>query len=168
MNAPSLALLAVGALVVTGVAMRPRAEVRSPRLALLRVLLPSWRFFDAIASMPRVLVRSGPAPDSLGEWRQLLAPPQRSWANLVWHPAGNLSLAQHSLLERLLTDIAELADGAEPADTVSYQLARNLVRAGLRDAGVAPGTAYQWKVADTDAMTGDVTDDLLLSPAEVL
>lgn len=50
-------VLAAIALVLALVALLPRAEVGHPLVALVRVLVPSWRFFDDVQVTPALRVR---------------------------------------------------------------------------------------------------------------
>ena len=131
---PAVAALAV---VVT----RPLAPVQ-----LLRVLFPSWRFFDSAAPTPRLLVRTAEPGAPLGTYRDALPPLPRRWSSLFLNAEGNLRLAYHGLLERLVSDVAELEEGdAEGArGLVSYELVMNLARASLSAAERAE--RFQFKV----------------------
>jgi hypothetical protein len=138
---PVLVVLGALALVVA-VTVAPRLEVRSPVVAMVRVLVPSWRFFDTVGEHPQLLARSVGADGTGGPWRPVLEPPTRSWWNVAWHPQGNLSLARHSLLDRLLADVA--GDPDEPVSSlVTYRLVLDQVRWSRR--GGAAG-AVQFKL----------------------
>ena len=155
-----LVLVAVAVLLVL-VALLPRAEVRHPLVSLVRVLVPSWRFFDDLQVTPTLLVRVAPDGAPFGAWRPVLAPPPRSVVHLVWNPAGNLLLAQQSLLERLLMDVAEWDDGDPrgPETLVSYQLVLNLVRARIAADGDVPrGATCQFKLVETSHAAGAASD----------
>ena len=133
MNAHVLLWLAAGALIVGAVALLPRVDVHKPLVTMLRVLVPSWRFFDAIGDATELVARIAEPNGDFGPWRPIIAHRARSWTHLVWNPDGNVALAQHGLVERL--DAELLAEGTpvdRPADLVSYQLVLNLVRATLR------------------------------------
>lgn len=148
---PVLAVLGALALVIV-VTVAPRAEVRSPAVAMVRVLVPSWRFFDTVGEHPRLLART--VDDSGdGVWHALLAPPRRAWWNVAWHPEGNLSLARHSLLDRLLADVARAPDD-DPTAFVSYRLVLDQVRWARRD-GV-PGERIQFKLTSPSAVGPDL------------
>lgn len=158
------AMLIVVALVLGLVALLPRAEVRNPVVSLVRVLVPSWRFFDDLQVTPTLLVRVARDGEPLGEWTPVLSPPRRSIVHLVWNPAGNLLLAQQSLLERLLMDVGEWDErGASgPESLVSYELVLNLVRAVLAADGVHYATC-QFKLVESAGEGGEVGSDLVIS-----
>lgn len=159
-----IAMALVLVLVLALVALLPRAEVRHPLVSLLRVLVPSWRFFDDLQVTPTLLVRVARDGGAFGEWRAVLSPPRRSIVHLVWNPAGNLLLAQQSLLERLLMDVGEWDErGAAGLETlVSYELVLNLVRATLAADGVQHATC-QFKLVESAGEDGRVGSDLVIS-----
>lgn len=116
------------------------------RLQLFRVLFPSWRFFDSAAPTPRLMVRTAQPGEPLGAYHDALPALPRRWSALFLNAEGNLRLAYHGLLERLVSDLAELDEGdAESArQLLSYELVVNLARASLRD--VQPADRFQFKV----------------------
>ncbi len=155
-------VLAAIALVLTLVALLPRAEVRHPLVALIRVLVPSWRFFDDLQVAPALLVRGARAGGEFGAWEPLLAPAPRRLRHLAWNPEGNLVLAQHALLERLVLDVGEWdGDSAAVTSFVSYELVLNLVTSAMaRDARFAGVARCQFKLVDQRPGAGE---DLLIS-----
>lgn len=166
-SAQAMMLLAV-ALVLALVALLPRAEVRHPLVSLVRVMVPSWRFFDDLQVTPTLLVRVARDGEAFGEWAPVLSPPRRSMVHLVWNPAGNLLLAQQSLLERLLMDVGEWDEhgAAGPETLVSYQLVLNLVLSRVRAALAADGVQHaicQFKLVESAGEGGGVGSDLVIS-----
>lgn len=116
------------------------------RLLHLRVLVPSWRFFDRADAPPTLwIARAG------GDW-ELVGPPRRhplvGWA---FAPARNLGLAYQAAVDRLVAEVSaldpELPDDA-PAITSLATYAT--VAAIAREAGGA-----RWKIVseDTDFLT---------------
>jgi len=167
-----LALLAVFIIGLAGVSLLPRRDVRHPLVGLLRVLLPSWRFFDDVQDTPVLLVRTARVALPFGAWRPVLIPRARQLAQLLWNPDGNLLLAQHALLERLLADLAEWDEGRDPPpeSLVSYQLVQHLVEGAIAADGAAArpvagaGTVrYQFKLAEVADPAGSIGGDLLIS-----
>lgn len=157
-------MLVAVALVLALVALLPRAEVRHPLVSLIRVLVPSWRFFDDLQVTPTLLVRVARDRQAFGEWAPVLSPPPRSLLHLVWNPAGNLLLAQQSLLERLLMDAGEWDERGAigPESLVSYELVLNLVRAKLAADGVG-NAMCQFKLVESAGKGGGVGSDLVIS-----
>lgn len=161
----SLLPLTIVVLVLAGVSFLPRREVGHPLVALVRVLFPSWRFFDDVQVAPVLLVRTASGDGAFGEWLPLLSPPRREWPlSLAWNPGGNLHLAEQVLLERLLADVAEWDEtrGDDVDDLVSYELVVNLVRARLPAASGA-STRFQFKLAEAGDDGTRPGADLLIS-----
>lgn len=125
-----LALLALAALATR----LPRTEVAHPGLQLVRVLVPSWRFFDDVQDVPRLHARYGRDEDALGPWLEVIDVPPRRLRALLFNPEGNATLLRHAMLERLEADLAALDDRAlaegrvQPEQLVGYELVLNLVR----------------------------------------
>ncbi|MCC6930194.1 MAG: hypothetical protein IT359_14510 [Gemmatimonadaceae bacterium] len=162
MSAPTGVVLAAIVLVLAVVALLPRAEVRHPLVVLIRVLVPSWRFFDGLQVTPAIRVRVARAGEDFGAWEPILAPAARRWWHVVWNPEGNLVLAQHALLERLLMDVGEWeGDAAAVTSLVSYDLVLDLVTSAIaRDARFAGAARCQFKLVDQQP---GAPDDLLIS-----
>ena len=138
-----LCVVAIAVLIV----VLPRLDTSSPLAAVVRLLVPSWRFFDAVSAPPELCVRVAGPDGRFDGWRPLLPPPRRQWWTAGWHPHGNLSFATHSLLFRLRTEIAWADADDPPASLVSYRLVLDLVRWSLRaDGGAA--TLVQFRLTD--------------------
>jgi len=89
---------------------------------LLRPLLPTWRFFEDVGPIVTLAYRSGHTLESLGEWigyREKYV--GRHLGSLFLNSEGNLRLAEQAVIERLLLE-------SKNAETVSYQLVKNLVQ----------------------------------------
>jgi hypothetical protein len=169
-DAPTMAVLDVliaSALIVALIALgfAKRRHVPSHTLALFRVLLPSWRFFEEIAPAPHLLCRFGSDHGDLGPWQVLLQSRSRTPLNLMLNARGNLRLACHSVLEHLQDDLETLPADRDPTDLVAYQLVRNIVLdelAARPEARDAP--RFQFCIADTmPSAAGRIDAPLLLS-----
>ena len=101
---------------------------------LLPALIPSWRFFDAIAPSPRIeytlLATADERPMIWQEFhpRPALLSPGLMLRNLFWNPRWNESLFLVSCAERLLDNPTEH----------SLQEILNRLRAGLDNSASAP------------------------------
>jgi hypothetical protein len=68
---------------------------------------------------------------------------------LFLNARGNLRMAENSLIEQLMTDLAELPDDgtSEFERSVSYELTTRLVRSRIRKLGAAAsGARFQFRV----------------------
>jgi hypothetical protein len=138
------------------------SPMRGPRV--LRVLLPAWRFFDEPGPQLRLYCRTGSSSAALGDFHEVLLPtPSRH--GLLLAARGNLRLAYHTLLERLISDLSALeAKDADPAELVSYGLVVNLVRQHLPAAVGDRGEPYfQFKLSLHNAPEACEEEDILLS-----
>lgn len=154
------------ALMISVVAKLPRVNVRNRGLAMIRVLIPSWRFFDDIAPTPVLQARAGSADMPWGAWESVLEPPRRTLRDVVWNPEGNLLLACQALVERLQSDLADFDENSdERADEMmSYQLVLNLVRCALAPKwSVGSGVRVQFKLVERDEGAKGTPSDLMLS-----
>src|SRR5690606_31736120 len=95
---------------------------------LIRLLLPSWKFFDQIGAMPSLCCRHRLVNGTHTPWIPcILAPSSRRWYHLFINPEGNLYLAKYSLLTQLFQDIQSLKEGDEIRDKTSYHLVKEMV-----------------------------------------
>lgn len=131
-----------------------RRAVESRSLALMRVLFPSWRFFEAIAPAPTLSHRVVDGAGEFGPWLDTLPPVPRPPWFWAFHPAGNLRLACASLVEHLAHD---LDDGPRDGITaqVSYQLVQRLVESRLRGAH-----RYQFRLLSQDEPHAEFVSDV--------
>ncbi len=127
-------------------------------LARLRVLLPSWRFFDRAVRSPRLWLRRDDGP-----WQEVPAPVITPW-RWAFAPASNLALAEQSAVEHLVAHIEELEaaddDIADDAPAIIGSIPYRLVEAIAHEH--ARGAArYQWKIVAPD---GDAAVDFVTAP----
>lgn len=173
MTASGIGVLAILALVLAAVAMLPRLEVQHPAIALVRVLIPSWRFFDDISESPLLLVRVANPDAPFGPWLPVLHPPRRALRDVLWNPGGNLALACNALVEHLVADLADFDESGADFDEsgairaeelVSYQLVLNLVRSTLAARSQpATGIRLQFKLAERASTTTSTPGDVMIS-----
>ena len=173
MTASGIGVLAILALVLAAVAMLPRLEVQHPAIALVRVLIPSWRFFDNISESPLLLARVANPDAPFGPWLPVLHPPRRALRDVLWNPGGNLALACNALVEHLVADLADFDESGADFDEsgairaeelVSYQLVLNLVRSTLAARSQpATGIRLQFKLAERASTTTSTPGDVMIS-----
>lgn len=131
----------------------PTREIRNEWVQLLRIALPSWRFFEELGDVPRLRYRAGAREGELGPWQPLLKPQRRGLRRLIYNPDGNLALAHESVLHQLLADVGEREAGRadELDEVVSYRLVRNLVEGTARAGGQR---YFQFELVIVDASLG--------------
>lgn len=158
-------LLAVFALAVMAASLSGRLSSTLPHGALLRSLLPSWRFFEANEASLCLYARVVQGERELAPFAPLLPAPRRGPLALLFNPRGNLLLACHGLLDRLVSELAEL--GPTPIEQaerlVSYRLVQNLAQHFLARDPAARGLSYQLQLVATGPGP-DEREELLLSP----
>ncbi len=100
----------------------------------LRVLVPSWRFFDSVAAPLALWV------ESEGTWCEVGFPHEYG---LLCNPRGNLSLFLYSTLERLVRELGE--DPVNPEQLTTYLLVQNLAAQEVR-----AGAEYVFEIRDPE------------------
>lgn len=119
----------------------------SRALKLFRVLIPSWRFFDAPGIEPYLKHRVGPRAESLGKWIETLPRSKRRPWNLFLNSKNNLITAYYGLVLQFLDDL-------ETVNPVSYELVTRMVREFSQEEN-----CLQWKLVAND-------EDLFISDIE--
>ena len=71
-------------------------------LSLVKILIPSWRFFDDTGPIPKLYVRVQQGGQLENSWLPALTPPKRHWYSLFINPEGNFYHAVCNALEHLL------------------------------------------------------------------
>lgn len=118
----------------------------------LRVLFPSWRFFEDVGSALSLEHRYQLANGEISEWSCVLTRPSPRWYSFIFNPAGNLFLAEQSLLQRLEEEIgsSDPTRSEELEHTVSFQLVTRLVRFTLRERGIEC-SRFQFRIGRSNA-----------------
>jgi hypothetical protein len=129
---------------------------------LLRLLFPSWAFFDVAGAPPTLEVRAHPPGGAPGPWMAVVRAPARRWWHLVFNPEGTRALAEQTLVERWCDELE--AGGMESAresvtGALVGQLAASAAPPGWRT-GREAGWQYRLVVADTDRADADGADDV--------
>lgn len=128
---------------------------------LLRVVLPSWRFFEDIELGPQLWVRVRSGETSWGEWQLAILPPQRTASALLLNAAGNHALAQQSVVEQLWSELDGVEETAAPR-LVSYQLVQLIAEGRARSLGTTAASSFQFLLgegATTDADASYVSQE---------
>jgi hypothetical protein len=105
---------------------------QSMSLSLVRVLIPTWRFFEESGSVPVLFIRTRGENGTWTPWEPGLRKNTRKWASLFLNAQGNLFLAQSGLVEQVVQEIngMPLSSPQRAVEQVmastSYQLVKNL------------------------------------------
>lgn len=104
-------------------------EINHPFNGVLRLLFPSWKFFDRPGHLIRLDYRLQHADSAItSNWQPVLQSQKRTWTCLFLNPQGNLHLACQSLVEQLVTQIQNTPENQLDSifESTSYQLVKNL------------------------------------------
>jgi hypothetical protein len=145
-------LLGLGVLLTLRLSRRP---LPGKAWALLRSLLPSWRFFEDVEPGPELCCRVAPRGSGYGAWQGVLE--HRSGTlRVLLNAAGNLRLAYQSLIEQLEAELDGVERSLAPG-LVPYRLVQRLVEQRLRSEGNPVGARYQFCIGD--ASDGYVSEE---------
>lgn len=122
---------------------------------LLRIFIPSWRFFDELGQIATVSHRSRLADQSdFGPWQTSILKPTQSPAAFLFNPAGNIYLASQALVQQLMVDILNLkneTDTGSLEQLCSFQLLQKHIELQLRkNNSLLPPLFFQIKISVED------------------
>lgn len=134
-------------------------------MILLRILIPSWRFFDRLGRVPELLYRVKNNGE-WGNWGTCFERPQRKLWHLFSNPHGNMYLAYRSLVDRLIDDSQKTQDLEKE---ISFQLIKNLVHQTILKNKTSKTTHYAFKIKVTyfDTTPSTSTDIFVTHEYEV-
>ena len=115
-----------------------------PGATLLRLLFPTWAFFERPHAPPLLEVLVS-ATNGDTAWQPALIPSPRRWWQLFVNPLGTLVLAEQTHVERLYELCSdESVDRASREFFAAWQVVRNISEQAVRMRRQAVG-AHQWK-----------------------
>ena len=140
---------------------KPRSQA-GRKWQLLRVLVPTWRFFDFPGDQSEMLIRSGRTADDLCEWHPCHKPVRRNPLNLFIDGPTNYRLACNTLIEQLLSDLSDWDERNIDRfpESVSFTLAKHLACFEAKAAHAAK-FYFQFKIVTHTAP--DKLQDVLIS-----
>ncbi|GEM_PF-2487652 len=152
--------------VVAAMALVAKRELPPGVSRLVRVFLPSWRFFDSIGAVPRLMTRVMDASEHWGAWIPGLRRPSMPLGGLLANAEGNYFLVCSGAVERLAQELhvhAEtgVAGELELLTSVSYRQVEGLVAQNFSPY-VPRGLRVQFKIQLQEG--GVPKGDMLLSP----
>lgn len=116
-----------------------------PILPFVRVFFPSWKFFEHAENTPVLSCRFQTySPQEMTQWVDPLVFPPRSALSILLNPQENLTLAYHSMVQRLVSDISEVPS-EQIEKGVSFLLVKNLVEEKARSHSDVSG--FQFKIS---------------------
>jgi hypothetical protein len=90
---------------------------------LIRVLIPSWRFFDGTVDAATLWHRTSLDGQTFSEWLPTIPKPaRRTFGKIFINAEENYLFAAHALIEYLKNDLVDEVDA-----TTSINLVKNLV-----------------------------------------
>lgn len=126
----------------------------------LRILVPSWRFFNDTGAVPKLYVRViQPGQLDGGGWLAALTPPKLTFMSLFVNAEGNFYHATCNALDQLL----RVPDDKDAAKIVHTYIIDHL----LRVRGVKEPVKYQFKVTVLQFMGGEAMEEDSLVSQEV-
>jgi hypothetical protein len=147
-------------------------SARSPWL--WRVLVPSWRFFEAEDARYLLEVRSQPDGEAPGAFAPSVPSAPRSKWSWLFAPEHNLRLFCHELIERFVVELAErspLPEG-EITQLASYARVREMAAWFLREREARESPqgqgAVRFQLRLLAVHVDDSTEELFVSPYHVL
>ncbi len=115
-------------------------------MGFIRVLIPTWRFFDRLGRVPELLFRVK-FGGKFGPWLPVLEKPTRKFYHLFLNPEGNLHLAYNTLVDRVLDDSQNKSIDFE--NQISFQQIKNLVHQKALTSATKETTHFEFKVSVT-------------------
>lgn len=117
---------------------------------LLRLIFPSWAFFDVAMAPPVLEVRVFSATGEAGPWRAAVQAPRRRWWHLVFNPSGTRALAWQTVVERWCDEHVGTPpnQAAAPGGDVTSTLLEHLAEGAARQLGA--GAGWQWRIVVTE------------------
>jgi hypothetical protein len=106
---------------------------------LLRLLFPSWAFFDHAGDVPELEVR--PQSAQLDVWYPVVQPPARRWWQMFLNPRGTQALAVQTLVERWHSEVEESEESVVTRALVERLVAEYVRASG--DSRVGPSWEYR-------------------------
>jgi hypothetical protein len=120
---------------------------------LLRLLFPSWAFFDRVTEVPRLQARVTAHDGTLGPWHDLLQAPPRTWRSVLYHPEGTTHLALHSAVDRLAMECT-LGEPDATSRALVVAIVEHEVRARFAQDD-QPAGRWEWRIIAAPAVPTD-------------
>lgn len=124
-------------------------------MGLLRIFIPSWRFFDELGQIATLSHRTRPAEHTeFGPWEKSITKPTQAPAAFLFNPSGNLYLATQALVGQLMVDIQNLKGEPDPSlleNLCSFLLVQKYIEQQVRKNNPQQSAHhYQFKISVID------------------
>ena len=124
-------------------------------MGLLRIFIPSWRFFDELGQVATLSHRTRLFDNTeFGAWENSITKPTPSPAAFLFNPSGNLYLASQALVGQLMVDIQNLQGEPDPSlleNRCSFLLVQKYVEQQVRKNNPLQSSLhYQFKISVVD------------------
>lgn len=106
---------------------------------LLRLLFPSWAFFDTVAAVPVLEVRVLQG-GTWSAWHGVLQAPPRTLRSVLYNPEGTMHLALQQVIDRFAVEHEH-----EAPDAVTRDMVESIAERAAR-AAIGAGNAWSWRV----------------------
>lgn len=116
---------------------------------LLRLLFPSWAFFDAVTDVPSLEVRTWSTGSEPSAWRVAAVAPVRRLLHLLFNPEGNEQLAVQSVVDRFAVERETGID-----DEVTRALVEQIAARAVCTVHAGPTLQWQWRVGARSVTAG--------------
>lgn len=128
---------------------------------ILNLLIPSWRLFDRLGTVPKLYVRLvDQSKSGTDEWLALSLNSKIGWSSLFLNPSGNLNHAICNVLERTLQN---------PSDDKNYRTILNYVKHRLDSKSIDSGVKkFQFKLTALSIHENAVEEQDVLVSEEIL
>jgi hypothetical protein len=143
-------LLTLGLLAIVSLGYLFKGRVLSNAAwQFFRVFFPSWRFFENLTPLPKILYRVSRNGIDYSDWEHLNSqPPSRTIGKLFHNPEENLALTYQVQLENLLNDISASDCSTEffYHNFSSYQIVLAHIKDQIHRRHAQPFHNFQFKV----------------------
>lgn len=123
---------------------------------LLRLLFPSWAFFDAVTDVPLLEVRTWTPSGAPTVWMAATVAPRRGWRHILFNPEGNEHLAVQAVVDRFAVE-CETGIHDDVTRALVEQIAARAVRGAcaVREENPPVMPRWQWRIGARPAGSSD-------------
>ncbi len=127
---------------------------RLESLALFRILIPSWRFFEDAGDVPSIsyqLIQQSQTES----WLPALQPPRTGFLNLFFNQEVNIYLAVCGTVDKLIEEINQSPNDFDASASTSYQILLLFLQNELRAQPEMKASSFRFKIQVTSLSSVD-------------